>query len=272
MNKLFYFLIFFGLFTLFNYTLYGQEKVKEIPLKNIQGKAIGNNNESLNQILQRAINNAKIEALRKAGIEENIASFTNYFQSENNNTYEELFTSDILSDIRGAVKNVEITDTVIEINQFKQLTVQVKINCVVVKYLSNKDLSFDVFVDGIGMYYPSETNLIFRVKSTKDAYVNMFLFNETEAYQLFPSKYERSFLLKKNTEYNFPTELVDYILYTNKKSEPHRMIMVFTKEKITYTGEIEYKEIIDWIFSIPPDMRIIKSFSFNVVQENKMIE
>ena len=255
-----------------NCNLFAQEKVNEIALKNIQGKAIGNNNESVNQVLQRAVNNAKIEALRKAGIEENIASFSNYFQSENNNTYEELFTSDILSDIRGAVKNVEITDTVIDINQFKQLTVQVKINCVVVKYLSNKDLSFDVFVDGIGMYYPSETNLIFRVKSTKDAYVNIFLFNETEAYQLFPSKYESSFLLKKNMEYNFPTELVDYILYTNKKSEAHRMIMVFTKEKITYTGAIEYKQIIDWIFSIPPDMRIIKSFSFNVVKENKIIE
>lgn len=43
-------------------------------------------------------------------------------------------------------------------------------------------------------------------------------------------------------------------------------------KEIPYTGEIEYKQIIDWIFSIPPDMRIIKSFSFSVVQENKMID
>src|SRR6056297_34518 len=147
---------------LFNFDLTAQEKVKEIPLKNIQGKAIGNNNESVNQILQRAVNNAKIEALRKAGIEENIASFTNYFQSENNNTYEELFTSDILSDIRGAVKNVEIIDTIKQFNNYGQIDVKVSINCIVVKYLSNKDLFFDVFVDGVGMYYPNETKLIFR--------------------------------------------------------------------------------------------------------------
>ena len=271
MKQFFNILILSSLFSLLHFNLTAQEKVKEIPLKNIQGTAIGNNNESLNQILQRAINNAKIEALKKAGIEENITSFTNYFQSENNNTYEELFTSDILSDIKGAVKNVEIIDTIKQFNNYGLIDVQITINCIVVKYLSNKDLSFDVFVDGVGTYYPNETKLIFRVKSTKDAYANMFLFNETEAYQMFPSKYENSFILNKDTEYNFPTDAVDYILYTDKKTEPHRLIMVFTKQEIPYTGEIEYKQIIDWIFSIPPDMRIIKSFSFSVVQENKMI-
>lgn len=272
MKQFFNVLIFLGLFFLLHFNLTAQEKVKEIPVKNIQGTAIGNNNESLNQILQRAINNAKIEALKKAGIEENITSFTNYFQSENNNTYEELFTSDILSDIKGAVKNVEIIDTIKRFNDFGQLNVQITINCIVLKYLSNKDLSFDVFVNGIGMYYPNETKLIFRVKSTTDAYANMFLFNETEAYQMFPSKYENSFLLKKDKKYNFPTDAVDYILYTNMKTEPHRLIMVFTKQEIPYTGEIEYKQIIDWIFSISPDMRIIKSFSFNVVKEDKLTE
>jgi hypothetical protein len=50
------------------------------------------------------------------------------------------------------------------------------------------------------------------------------------------------------------------------------MIMTFTKEEIPYTGDIEYKQIIDWLFSIPPDMRVIKSFGFNVVNENKLKE
>jgi hypothetical protein len=251
---------------------YAQEKIKEIPLKNIQGTAIGNDNESIAQVLQRAVNDAKLEALKKAGVEENIAVFTDYFQTEINNSYEELFSTGILSDIRGAVKNIEITDTINQFNNYGQLEVKIKIDCIVVKYLSAKDLSFEVFVDGVGIYYPNETKLIFRVKSTKDAYANMFLFNETEAYQMFPSKYENSFLLKKDVEYNFPTEAVNYILFTNKKTEAHRMIMVFTKQEIPYTGEIEYKQIIDWIFSIPPDMRTIKSFTLNVIKENKMIE
>lgn len=255
-----------------NCSVYAQEKIKEIPLKNIQGTAVGNDNESIEQVLQRALNEAKLEALKKAGVEENIAVFTDYFQTETNNSFEELFTSSILSDIRGAVKNIEITDTIKRFNNYGQLEIKIKFDCIVVKYLSAKDLSFEAFVDGVGSYYPNETKLIFRVKTTKDAYANMFLFNETESYQMFPSIYENSFLLKKDIEYNFPTEAVNYILYTNKKTEAHRMIMVFTKEEIPYTGEIEYKQIIDWIFSIPPDLRTIKSFTFNVVKENKMVE
>ena len=50
------------------------------------------------------------------------------------------------------------------------------------------------------------------------------------------------------------------------------MVMVFMKEDVPYTKEVEYKEIIDWIFSIPPDMRSIKSFGFSVVQEDKLKE
>jgi len=265
-------LIFSTIFLLFNVNLCAQNKVKEISLKNVQGTAIGNDNESIDQITQRAVNKAKIEALKQAGIEENISTYTDYFQSEYNDTYEELFTSDILSDIRGAVKAIEILETKKSFDEFGKLNIEVTINCTVVKYNTSKDMSFVAWVDGIGMFYQNESKLIFKVKSSKNAYANIFIFNETEAYKLFPNQLESSFLLEKNIQYVFPTYKADYILETNKKSEAHRMIMVFTKEEIPYNGEIEYKPIIDWVFSIPPDMRIIKSFGFNVVDENKMKE
>lgn len=263
--NLFLFLLLIG-----SLNLFAQEKVKEIPLTNIKGTAIGNNNESISQIMNRAINNAKIEALKKVGVEENILSYTDYFKFENNDSYDELFISDILSDIRGAVKNVEVIDTIKEFNDYGHISVQIKINCVVVKYLSKKDLSFGVWIDGVRAFYTNEAQLNFKLKTTKNAYVNIFVFNEDEAYLLFPSEYEKSFLLQSNIEYSFPTHAAEYILFTKKKSEVHRMIMVFTKEEISYTGEISYKEIIDWIFSIPPDIRMIKSFGFTVVQEDKL--
>ena len=46
---------------------YAQEKIKEIPLKNTQGTAIGYDNESIEQILQRAVNETKLETLKKSG-------------------------------------------------------------------------------------------------------------------------------------------------------------------------------------------------------------
>lgn len=271
-NVIFNITLILSTFLFINIELIAQDNIEEIKLKSIKGIAIGTDNESISQITQRAINEAKIEALKRAGVEENISSYTNYFQSENNNTYEELFASDILSDIRGAVKAVDIIDTKRTFDEHGKLNVEVTINCTVVKYNTNKDLSFDIWIDGIGMFYLSETKLIFRIKPTRDTYVHIFLFNETESYQMFPSKYEVSFLLKEDNQYNFPTNAVDYILYTDKKSEAHRMIMVFTKDKIPYTGKINYKHIIDWIFSIPPDLRIIKSFAFNVIKGNKITD
>jgi len=247
------------LFFFLNDSLNAQEKINEIVLTKVVGVAIGNNNESIDEIIQRAVSEAKIEALKQAGVEENIS-------------YEELFTSDVLSDIRGAVKAVEILETKKTFDEFGKLNIEVSINCTVVKYNTNKDLSFDVLIEGIGKYYQNESKLIFKVKSSKEAYVNIFIFNDEEAYKLFPNELENFFLLEKNKQYIFPTYKADYILETNKKSIVHRVIFVFTKDEIPYAGKIEYKQIIDWIFSIPPDIRVIKSFGFNVVNEKKMIE
>jgi len=258
------------LFTI--HQVFADKDVKEIKMTNIKGMAIGSDNESIEQVIQRAINEAKTAALQSAGIEENIASYTDYFQKEDKGSYEDVFTSDFLSDIRGAVKDIVIMDTKKSFDEVGHLKVEVLINCTVVKYLTDKDISFDAWVDGVGMFYPSETNLIFKVKPSKDSYVKIFILSESEAFQLFPSEYEASHLLKANTQYNFPSEVMDYTLYTDKRTETHRMIMVFMKEDIPYTKDVEYKQIIDWVFSIPPHMRVIKTFGFSVVNEKKMKE
>ncbi len=249
---------------------YAQKKVKEIQINEIKGVALGGDMESVDQVLQRAINEAKVDAMKQAEVAETVTSFSDYFQSEENLQYQELFTSDILSDIRGSVKNIEIVDTKKTFDQSDRLKIEVIINCTVIKYLTEKDLSFDAWVDGVGKFYPNETDLIFKVKSSKDAFLKIFLFGEAEAFRMFPNEREPSYLLSANKQYNFPSETMEYELYTEKKSEVHRLIMVFMKEDIPYTNNVEYKKIVDWIFSIPPDIRVIKSFGFSVVKEDKM--
>jgi hypothetical protein len=161
--------------------------VKEIKLTGIIGTATGATTESIEQVTHRAINEAKTHALKQAGIEENIASFTDYFQMEDKGRYEDVFTSDFLSDIRGAVKDVDLVDTKKSFDEFGNLKIEVVINCTVVKYLTEKDLSFDAWVEGVGMFYQNETGLMFKIKPSKDAYVKIFLLSETEAFQLFPN-------------------------------------------------------------------------------------
>ncbi len=114
------------------------DKGEKIKMENIRGEAIGTEDETLKQIKEKAINNAKLEALRKAGISENINSYSNMFKYENTNKYEEMFTADIFSSINGEV----ILDQIV--NEQKSITneglqkVTVLINCTVIKYETNK--------------------------------------------------------------------------------------------------------------------------------------
>ncbi|MEA3317793.1 MAG: DUF4384 domain-containing protein [Bacteroidota bacterium] len=250
--------------------LQAKNKPKDIKIKNIKGFAFGSEAETLLQIKARAINDAKVKALKKAGISEDISSYTDFFKSENDNNYAEIFTSDILSNIRGAVKDIEVINVNKSITDEGQLKVEVLINCTVLKYKSKRDLTFDAWVNGFGMYYKNHDYLKFKIKSSKDAYLKVFFFSETEAYILFPNNYEKNFQLQSNKEYAFPVGNVDYELETSLDSEIHRVIIVITKDDIPYTDKIEYKNIVDWIFTIPPDQRIVKTFGFSVVNENKM--
>lgn len=250
-----------------------QKKIKEIKFRKVEGVAVGGETDSPDKVKQRAINEAKAEALKQAGVEETIISFSDYFQSEENFNYEDFFTSDILSDIRGTVKEIEVVDEERMIDENGNLKIQVQIDGVVVKYKTEKDVTFDAWVNGLGMFYQNGQPLKFNIKPSKDCFVKVFIVsnNEEESFLLYPNEYEPNSMLMANQEYEFPRSvLFDYLLETSKKSEVHRAIMVFTKEDVPYTKDVEFKSIIDWIFTIPPDMRLIKSFGFSVVNEDKM--
>ena len=253
----------------FIFSAYAGKDYKEIKLKKIQGIAVGGESETLEHVKIKAINNAKIEALRKAGIEENINSYSNLFKSEDSNNYEELFTSNVFSNIRGSVKDIEILNLKKEFTPEGQMKVAVIINCTVIKYNTTSDLTFDAWIDGFKLFYNNNEALEFTVKPSKDAYLKAFLITNDDAYVLFPNDYEKSYLLKKDTEYKFPSQKIEYILTSEKKSKIHRVIVVLLKEDIPYTEEVTYKNITRWIFNIPPHERVVKSFGFSVIDNIK---
>lgn len=91
--------------------LQAQPDVQPITLERIHGMSIGSESETLATIRQRAVNEARVAALKRAGIHERIQSYSSYFQSETREDFEELFSSDIFTDIRGTVKDVPIVET-----------------------------------------------------------------------------------------------------------------------------------------------------------------
>jgi len=262
-----YFLVFI-LFLGFTFPTNAQKKSSEEKIKGVVAVAVGGATQTPEQVKQKAIDNAKVEALKKAGIEENINSYSDYFRSESDNTMGELFTSDVLSNIRGSVKDIEVLEAKMGFTPEGQIQCTVTLNCTVVKYNTEKDLTFDAYVDGIKMVYKEGDGLEFKIKPTANCYVRAFMFTPNSAFILLPNQIEQPFMMIANTEYSYPYNAKIYELDAGGgKRELNRLVLVLVKKDIPYTGEVDYKAITDWIMTIPPDERVIKSFTFDVFNQ-----
>src|SRR6056297_3536546 len=120
-------------------TLFGQD-TQTIRVKGITGQAMGGINDSPAQLIDMAVKNAKIEALTKAGIHEQINTYQNLYKSETDEEYAEVFQSDIFTNISGVVKSIKITDTLVQFDPASYIfNVEVKINADVIKYNKKQD-------------------------------------------------------------------------------------------------------------------------------------
>ncbi|PLX17241.1 MAG: hypothetical protein C0599_14040 [Salinivirgaceae bacterium] len=244
------------------------QKNKTIKLKDIKGTAIGGIISSPAQVINDALKNAKLNALMKAGIHEHINIYQNLFKSETPGEYEEVFTSNVFTNIKGVVTSVSITDTIASFDpKSYTLKAEVTIDAKVLKYDKEEDRTFDAWTEGIKSFYNNNEALSLKIKPTKECYVRMFLIaRQQESYILFPNKYENDFKLTANSQQIFPSTEIEYIMNTKITQEPHRLIIVLLKEPIPYTGKVAYKPILDWIFNISPDQRVVKSIGFSVIK------
>ena len=84
------------------------QKIVKVP--GIKGTAFISGDVSPNQAKLIALNDAKINAIKAAGIGENIKSYQLLFSSQEKNEFSQFFSSDIQSEIQGAVASYEITN------------------------------------------------------------------------------------------------------------------------------------------------------------------
>lgn len=256
---------------LFSAVSFAQKKTSQQKLSGISGVAFGDQSQPPLQIKQRAINDAKVNALKKAGIEENISSYTDYFRSETEDSMEELFTSDILSNINGAVKDIEEVTAKMTVTTEGQIKYEVSINCTVVKYKTKTDKTFEAWIENIKPIYKVGDGLSFTIKPTVNCYVRAFVFTK-DSYILLPNDYEVSSQLTALTVHTFPNPnlIESYEMTIEENSidkETNRLVIVLLKQDMPYTGDINYKDITAWIMSIPPDERMIENFAFEVYRE-----
>ena len=250
-------------------------------IKNVSGEYILSNKSdlSLKDAFSQAVIEAKLNALRKAGVVENISSSDILISSETGSEHKQDINSVLSVEISGAVLNDTIIGEKTSVNQFGNTVIQVIINAQIIKYEHKSDQSFDFIVEGVKESYENNDLMKFSFLPYSDGYLTIFALNDEENYVLFPYQNKENRHLndsinvrfKANQKRTFPvnklmgnpsTNEIGYILSTEQRRERNSLIFVFTKEVFPIMQAISFKNINYWIYSITPDKRRVKYYDF----------
>lgn len=217
----------------------------------------------------KALAEAKVNALKMAGVSESIKSYDMLFKSEIGSKYEEVFMSNKQSEIRGAIQDYTMEFRK-GLDEQQNFYVEVTIDANVILYNTSADPAFSVSVEGIKQGYQDGDNLTYTITPSINCYLNIFNIYDKFAALTFPNSYEKQQLLEAGKSYTFPlNKNINYPLErTTVEPENNKLIFVFTKDLIPfvkYKGESQetnFEDVSSWLFSISPDRRTNHFVSF----------
>ena len=245
-----------------------QSPAKEVVVKNVKGRAVIAN-ITPEQAKEIAIMEAKKKALRKAGISEHIVASDVLNTSGTNEEMKNTFNSISTVEISGEVIDYVIINETRGQDEFDNFYFEVTIDATVIKYDRKKDHSFDLSIENIEPFYKNGEPLEFRITPNKSGYLKIFLFDEKKTCSmLFPNDYEANRLFEPNKTAVFPLHPgIEYVLETLQEKETNHLVFVYLKKDIPFHEKISYRNLIRWIYSIPPDQRNVKYYNF-IIQDS----
>ena len=214
------------------------------------------------QAEEKALNEAKKEALRMAGVMENVWSVFGQVTADNGTEFTEAYSSVSMLAISGMVN---VTDKKVEDfwdegmkRNFKVVT----IDALVTKDETQEDKAYAVDQRGIEPIYKQEEVLTCSIKVYgSDSYLKIFWFGDAGADVIYPNSIDQNMLFKVGETYTFPmSKTYDLVM---AKSDPKQdverinLIVVATKQEYLYKGDNDYQSILTWIYNIPADQRAL---------------
>lgn len=247
----------FGLFFVSNLDA---QQTKE--LKNVKGSWLISNDITPIQARENAIREAKIEALRQAGIPELISESNILYRSEKGLKMNELFQSVTTIDVAGEISRLDVTNEEKRVNEFGDLIYEVWIDATVLIHENKVDPGFDLEVIGIRESYSSPDKLSFQIKPSKEGYLTAFVISEEESGVLYPNSIEMQERLEAQKLYKFPKSVaLDYEVTASNSVEINYLILLYTKSEIPFMLEQTPGNILKFIAAIRPSEKCLKSYS-----------
>ena len=239
---------------------FGQPKKR---VENVKGEWVVSNDITPMQARDNAINQAKIAALRLAGVPEIISESNLMYHSEKPEQMKELFESLASVAISGEVSEFSIVKEDKKLNEYGAIMYDVWIDASVVVHHSAKDQGFNMEVTGVREGYSSPDQLKFEVTPWKEGYLTAFILSDKESSQLFPNNSERQEKLAAQTVYTFPrSKAVEYEVSTENSVEINYLLLLYSKQEIPFMKELTHQNILKFIAGIDPAQKSLKTYSF----------
>jgi len=217
----------------------------------------------------KAIENAKQEALRKAGVPE-IINLTNILDTESSDEeFRQAFYELSSSEISGVISEFEVLQEQSYVANNGQLIKMIVISAHVKKISIKGDPEYAFSVTGIKRYYRNNEIFEFTITASRNSYARVFLIEEgNKVTMVYPNLYEQAELIPANQNRTFPiNNAIEYSFFTEKNKEINNLIFVLTKQEIPFLKNVDYANIMNWIYDISPDSRLIKLHRVTILNE-----
>lgn len=209
----------------------------------------------------KALEAAKVNALEKAGVEQTINVAATLQKEEVNTIVRDVFAQFSSMEMRGGIVDYTIiSDTILY--RLGTPVCRVEIDATVKKYQKAPNRLLQIKVDGMKEVYNSGDAVTFDVTSVYDGYLKIFLLDDNEeAALIFPNEHEKLFPFEEGKTVHYPTN--GNITYettkdAGKELEHNYWVFVFTRENIPFIQDVTYKNILNWIYAMEPDQRVVE--------------
>jgi hypothetical protein len=232
-------------------------------VKSVKGEWMVSNDITLPEAKEKAIAQAKAEAMRVAGAPELISESTLSYRSEVGMVQKELFESVTGVDAFGEIAAFSVVKEEKKFNDFGNLMYTVWIDADVIVHKDVRDPGFNFDVTGLHEKYGSPDKLVFEVKAWKDSYLTAFVISGKEGVVLYPNRIEKKQLLKAGQAYKFPgTRALEYEISTEDLSEINYLVLLVTREDIPFMAAENPADILRFVAGINPRDKALKTHSF----------
>jgi hypothetical protein len=219
---------------------------------------------SLNRAKEKALQEAKLDALRQAGVGEQISETNMLFQQSTTEKADALFSSLISNQINGEIAGFKLLSDGLK-SEAQPPVYEVVIEAEVKVYEEEETSGIEVELSGIRDQYFDQEALQFSVESNRDGYLHAFIVTESEVYQIFPNDYEKVHALAGGKAIQFPINTgIDYQLETTKPEAIHYLVLLFTTEAVKLSPPATLNELLARLSAIPRRQKTVEWHSFIV--------